>query len=216
MFEVIGSTYSIAEIGEQLSWLASALRSSPSSDQVVYCQPRVGKLKAFHINTSQSGKKHQAAEFHAGITFIVKEKGPATEVNGECWHNLVRNGVVAEGFPISRRPKVGRDCVKGLEIPLQMMARLAQANFVNIFLGSPILKGFSAMLIPSENQEEMIVWHLLHNKNGDRISHLDNSVPTAKGLTASQLSQTRHILGWCSNARHLAGMTFQTFRLIFH
>jgi hypothetical protein len=101
--------------------------------------------------------------------------------------------------------------VKGLEIPLQMMARLAQAKFVNTFLGSPIMKGFSAMLIPSENCEEMIVWHLVHNKNGDRISYLDTSVVAAKGVLASQLSQTRHILGWCSNARYLAGMAFQMF-----
>jgi hypothetical protein len=205
VFEVIGSAYSIAEIGEQLSWLVSALRSSPCPDQVVYCQPRVGKLKA-SPNISQSGKKHRAAEFHADITFKVKERGSASEVNGECWHNLFRNGVVAEGFPISRRPEVGR--VKGLEIPLQMMARLTQAKFVNTFLGSPIMKGFSAMLIPSENYEEIIVWHLVHNKNGDRISYLESAVATAKGVSASQLSQTRHILGWCSNAKHLAGMTF--------
>jgi hypothetical protein len=188
-FEVTGSAYSIAEVGEQLCWLGSALRSSPYPDKVAYCQPQVGKLRAVN-DEGQSGKKQQATKFIASISFAVKEK-TFTEV---------------EGFPISRRPEIG--AVKGLEIPLPMMARLAQANSVNTFLGSAILKGFSAMLIPTENHEEVIVWHLVHNKNGDRISFLDSTVVPVEGASASQLSQARHILGWCSNARHLAGMSY--------
>jgi hypothetical protein len=203
-FEVTGSAYSIAEVGEQLCWLGSALRSSPYPDKVAYCQPQVGKLRAVN-DEGQSGKKQQATKFIASISFAVKEK-TFTEVNGGCWYNLFRSGVIVEGFPISRRPEIG--AVKGLEIPLPMMARLAQANSVNTFLGSAILKGFSAMLIPTENHEEVIVWHLVHNKNGDRISFLDSTVVPVEGASASQLSQARHILGWCSNARHLAGMSY--------
>lgn len=204
-FEVTGSAYSIAEVGEQLCWLGSALRSSPHPDQVTYCQPQVGKLRAIN-DEGQSGKKQHATEFVAYISFAFKEKTFASEVNGECWYNLFRSGVIVEGFPISRRPEVG--AVKGLEISLSMMARLAQANSVNTFLGSAILKGFSAMLIPTENHEEVTMWHLVHNKNGDRISFLDSTVVPVEGVSASQLSQSRHILGWCSNARHLAGMSY--------
>jgi hypothetical protein len=203
--EVMGSAYSIAEVGEQLCWLGSALRSSPHPEQVAYCQPQVGKLRAVNYE-GQSGKKQHATEFSAEISFAVKETALASGNNGECWYNLFRDGVIVEGFPISRRPDVG--AVKGLEISLTMMARLAQANIMNTFLGSATLKGFSAMLIPTENQEEVIMWHLVHNKNGDRISFLDSTVVPVEGVSASQLSQARHILGWCSNARHLAGMFY--------
>ncbi|KAJ5976772.1 hypothetical protein N7501_000114 [Penicillium viridicatum] len=207
VFEVKGSAYSIAEVGEQLSWLGSALRSSPQTDQVVYCQPQVSNLSTI-LDESRSGKKQKVTEFSANISFAVKHLGTSSKVNGECWHDLVRSGVVVEGFPISRRPEVGT--VKGLDIPLPMMARLAQANYVNTFLGSLVIKGFSSMLIPTENHEEMIVWHLVHNKNGDRISYLDSKVLPVQELSASQLSQARHILGWCANARHLAGMIYRT------
>lgn len=202
--EVRGSAYSIAEIGEQLSWLGSALRSSPQSDQVVYCHPQVGKLRAVH-DEDQGGKKQQGTDFCADISFSIKmETLAASKINGECWHDIFRNGVVVEGFPLSRRPEAG--AAKGLDIPLPMMARLAQASYVNTFLGSPIIKGFSSMLIPTEDHEELVVWHLVHNKDGDRISYLDSHVLPEKGISALKLSQARHILGWCSNARHLAGM----------
>ncbi|KAJ5363917.1 uncharacterized protein N7496_009630 [Penicillium cataractarum] len=201
MVEVRGSAYTIAEVGEQLSWLGSALRSSPQSDQVVYCQPQVGQLRAVH-DEGQNSKKQQATEFSADISFLIKGT-LASKMNGECWHDLFRNGVVVEGFPISRRPEAG--AAKGLDIPLPMMAGLAQAGYVSTFLGSAIIKGFSSILIPTENHEEMVVWHLVHNQNGDRISYLDSNVLPAKGISTLQLSQARHVLGWCSNARHLAG-----------
>lgn len=205
VFEVKGPAYSIAEVGEQLAWLGSALRSSPHHDQLVYCQPQVSNLTSI-LDGSRNGKKQKATEFSADISFTVKHASSASRINGECWHDLFRSGVVVEGFPISRRPEVGT--VKGLDIPLSMMARLAQANYVNTFLGSVILKGFSSMLIPTEKHEEMIVWHLMHNKHGDRISYLDSTVLPVQELSISHLSQARHILGWCSDARHLAGMAY--------
>lgn len=203
VFELKGSAYSIAEVGEQLSWLGSALRSPPQPDQVVYCQPRVVNLTMFH-DKRQSGKKQHVAAFSADISFTVKDSETCSRTNGECWYDLVRSGVVVEGFPISRRPEVGT--VKGLDIPLPMMARLAQASYVNTFLGNLIIKGFSSMLVPTETSEKTIVWHLVHNKNGDRMSYLDSSVLSVQDLSASQLPHARHILGWCANAKHLAGM----------
>lgn len=206
MFQAKGSAYSIAEVGEQLSWLGSALRSSCQPDQVVYCQPQICNLTTIP-DESQGGKKQKATEFSADISFAVKHVGTFSKINGECWHDLFRSGVVVEGFPISRRPEVCT--VKGLDITLPMMARLAQANYVNTFLGRVIIKGFSSMLIPTENYEEMIVWHLVHNRNGDRISYLDSTVLPVQELSTSLLSQARHILGWCTNARHLAGMIYR-------
>ncbi|KAJ5767738.1 hypothetical protein N7533_000321 [Penicillium manginii] len=155
-------------------------------------------------NQSQGGKKQNATEFSADILFAMKHVEPFSKVNGECWHDLFRSGVVVEGFPISRRPEVGT--VKGLDILLPMMARLAQANYVNTFLGSVVIKGFSSMLIPTENHKEMIVWHLVHNRNGDRISYLDSTALPVQELSPSLLSQARHILGWCTSVKHLAGM----------
>ncbi|KAJ5611872.1 hypothetical protein N7528_008977 [Penicillium herquei] len=202
VFQVKGSGYSIAEVGEQLSWLGSALRSSCQPDQVVYCQPQIVNLTKIP-DESQGGKKENATEFSADISFAVQHVGTSSKRNGECWHDLFRSGVVVDGFPISRRPEVGP--VKGLDVPLPMMARLVQANYVNTFLGSMVIKGFSSMLFPTEIHGEMIVWHLVHNRNGDRISYLDSTVVPIQDMSTSLLSQARHILGWSTNANNLAG-----------
>ncbi|KAJ5652431.1 hypothetical protein N7507_009857 [Penicillium longicatenatum] len=198
--EVIGPVCTIAEVGELLSWIGSALRSSPQPEQVTYCRPQV--FQSFQEFPSSNG--HYAAEDYVEISFIFDTQAISSEANGECWHDLFRNCVVVEGYPISRRPELG--ATNGLEIPLPMMASLVQANHVNNFLGGLVIKGFSAMLVPTEKHSEIILWHLLHNKNGDRISYLDGTIVTVGDLAAGQLSQARHILGWCSETRRLAGV----------
>jgi hypothetical protein len=202
IFEVTGSAYSVAEVGEQLSWLGSALRSSPYPDQIAYCRPQVEKFQVTDYK-SQNAKRQYATEVSADISFEIERNEFSSNANGECWHDLFRNCVVVQGYPISRRLEIGAS--SGLEIPLHMMACLAQANYMNTFLGIPILKGFSAMLVPTKNHDEVILWHLVHNKNGDRISYLDSTVEPVEGLIPGRLSQTRHILGWCSETRYLAG-----------
>ncbi|KAJ5675532.1 hypothetical protein N7462_008429 [Penicillium macrosclerotiorum] len=197
-----GSAYSIAEVGEQLSWLGSALRSSPYPDPIAYCRPQVEKFQMTDYK-SQTAKRQFTAEVSADISFAMDRIEFSSNASGECWHDLFRNCVVVQGYPISRRLECGAS--SGLEIPLHMMACLAKANFVNTFRNCLILKGFSAMLVPTENYDEVIVWHLVYNKNGDRISYLDSTVDPAEGLIAGRLSQARHILGWCSDTRYLAG-----------
>jgi hypothetical protein len=159
----------------------------------------------FQVNQdkSQSETRKYIAEVSAELSFAI-DRSAFLHNNGDCWHNLFRNCLVVEGYPISRRPEIGT--ASGLEIPFPMMAGLAQAKYVNTFLGRPIVKGFSTMLVPTENHDEIIVWHLVHNKNGDRMSYLDCTVVPAEALIAGQFSQRRHILGWCSDIKYLAGM----------
>lgn len=208
--EVIGSTYSVIEVGELLAWLGSALQLSPYPDQIAYCRPRVSQFQTIRRSHGKEEPQY-AAEGSAEIEFTIDKKGQSPSISGECWHGLFRNCVVVEGYPISRRPEEG--AINGLEIPLGMMASLAQAKYVNNFLGVPILKGFSAMLVPTDVNDEIVSWHLVHNKNGDRISYLDSGVTPARGLMAGRLSQTRHILGWCSDAKYLAGMLSYSHQL---
>ncbi|KAL6233112.1 hypothetical protein BDW75DRAFT_252188 [Aspergillus navahoensis] len=207
--EVVGSAYSVAEIGEQLSWLGSALRSSPYFDQVTYCHPQVENFRV--LDDKSQSKSHQyAAEVSADIFFAINKKA-SSKTNGECWHDLFRNCVVVEGYPITRRPEVG--ATNGLDIPLPMAAGLIKASYDNLFLDSLIIKGFSAMLVPTESYQGVIVWHLVHNENGDRVSYLDSTVAPVKGLIAGQLSKARHILGWCSDTRCLAGSRDATYKV---
>ncbi|KAM0510719.1 hypothetical protein ACHAPE_010620, partial [Trichoderma viride] len=56
------------------------------------------------------------------------------------------------------------------------------------------------MLLPTERNGDMIIWHLVYNHDRKRISYLENTVQHAKNVSIFDLETTRHILGWCSEA----------------
>ncbi|PLN78353.1 hypothetical protein BDW42DRAFT_187471 [Aspergillus taichungensis] len=202
LVEVIGTPYSVAEIGEQIAWLGASLRSSPYPEGLAYSQPMIDNIRVID-NKGKAPAKAYLAELQGDINFHAYSKQSPSKANGLCWHGLFRNPIVVEGFPILRRPD--KRTASGLEIPLYIMASLAQARYVNIFMGGIYIKGFSTILVPTEQCDDMTMWHLVHNKNGDRISYLDNPVTPTEQVTVPQLEKSRHVLGWCSEAKYLAG-----------
>jgi hypothetical protein len=153
--------------------------------------------------------KHKATESSPVIPFLefeIKYREDKVEElehfsNGECWRGLFKSPVVVLGYPIQRRSQKG----KGLEIPLNIMAGLAQAQRIDIYSGKVFIKGFSSMLIPTMRDGDAIIWHLVYNRDGNRISYLDGGVPHAENISALDLEKSRHILGWCLEARFYAG-----------
>ncbi|KAL5357315.1 purine and uridine phosphorylase [Aspergillus floccosus] len=202
--EVTGIEDSIAQIGEQLAWLGSALRSSPHGFKISYCTPFI---------SSASIESTSSATLHApNITkisclidfrFADEERSSPPSSSGQCWHHLFRNPTVVTGFPIPYRSRQGT----GLEIPLNILAGLAQAKHVDFFDERLYIKGFSSLLIPTKyiRDQDQIVWHLLFNVNGERISYLDGIEAHAGHITLADLERSRHIIGWCSDARCYAG-----------
>jgi hypothetical protein len=201
-----GTADFIAEIGEQLAWLGSALRSSHFDNEVAYCTPR--------LHSVQSDGSPRSTQDPGGrpiicyeIDFFVKQKGKQISQEGACWHDLFRNPVVAEGFPIPCRTGHGT----GLYIPLHIMAGLIRARRVTDFDGSLFIKGFSTLLFPTKLTGNIVVWHLLFNEDGSHISYLDPRIkslrdPEAGGIGLVHLIAAReHVLGWCSEANSYAG-----------
>lgn len=191
--EALGTSDFIAEVGEQLSWLGAALRFSPRSAGVVRCTPYI---KA----TEPTGP---GADFSIQFALDNGNEDTPFATTGQCWHALFGNPVVVEGYPILRRPMRGT----GLEIPLNMMSSLAKAPRVHNFLGRLSLKGFSTLLVPVERVDDTVLWHLYYREDGSRIPYFEcgGEINECR-LTLSQLMTTRHILGWCSEARYQAGM----------
>ncbi|KAL3460111.1 hypothetical protein BJX64DRAFT_278717 [Aspergillus heterothallicus] len=206
--EARGTAYSLAEIGEQLAWIGAALHSSPHLEGVASVRPGIEKLQVIRDNSKDLGAEYLAeVECVFGFKVTAPPSHSSAEVrNGECWQHLFRNPVLVEGFLIARRPSVVGSA-NGLEIPLNMMAGLAGARVVGSFCGQTILKGFSTMLVPTQQFDRVVVWHLIHNKHGDRVSYLDClEEPYNVGLLPSGKLQTnRHILGWCTKVKFLAG-----------
>lgn len=196
--EALGVGDSVAEVGEQLAWLGSALRSSPYSLGVAYCTPYVSEI---YLENAPRLELEMPPEIFCKIGFRLCQEDNLETSNGQCWHNMFRNPVVVKGYPIPRRDMLE----SGLEIPLNMMAGLAQTRCINTFNGKIFIKGFSTMLIPTKYSEDLFIWHLLYNENGNRISYLDNTIPHAENINLSNLEKSRHVLGWCSDVRNYAG-----------
>jgi len=202
MVHVCGIRDAIAETGEQLAWLGAALRSSQYESGVSYCAP---VIYATNTTTSEALSSPESA-IHFQFKFLVEKVGKKAEpLNGQCWHSLFRNPLVVKGFPIPRR----REHDYGLEIPLNMMADLTGTHRANMFKDKLFIKSFSTMLVPTEHKGDLLIWHLLYNEDGSRISYLDNPLSHAVNVNFSTLEISRHVLGWCSKVKNCAGRNYE-------
>ncbi|KAM6487348.1 hypothetical protein HDV62DRAFT_151252 [Trichoderma sp. SZMC 28011] len=195
--EVSGTRASIAEIGEQLAWLSASLRSSLGDTGVTFYTPFVHIIQPENTGVQISDSKARCRIEYTGG----KEENNLLG-NGDCWHNMFRNPVLVKGFPVLRRPKLDT----GLEIPLNMIAALANTQRVDEFNGKIFIKGFSTMLIPTDHTDGVVIWHLQYRSNGEHISYFDACVPHIP-ISISDLEESRNIVGWCSQADIFAGAT---------
>ncbi|KAI1372415.1 hypothetical protein F4677DRAFT_463389 [Hypoxylon crocopeplum] len=183
----------VVEIGEQLAWLGAALRSSPIDTGVIHYTP-------------YATVRYSSGDGVPMIRCLIKYKIKTCDVrspntNGQCWRNLFANPVIAKGYPILRRSETD----SGLEMPLDMLVALARAQSIDTFKSQIFIKGFSTMLVPTKRSDDLVIWHLLYKENPhERISYLDCSIECEK-VTILCLEQSRHVLGWCSDAISVVG-----------
>ncbi|KAL5355091.1 hypothetical protein BJX96DRAFT_1781 [Aspergillus floccosus] len=204
--KVSGLADSIAEVGEQLAWLGCALRSSPADSGIVYCRPFVKRLGEGAVPEDLESYPLHVFE----IDFDIQTQEGATDSTyGRCWHGLFRNPVVAEGYPTPRRPETD----PGLEIPLHILAGLTQARRANAFDGKTVLKGFSVMLVPTKFSNNIIMWHMLHADDNKRLSYRETESFTPVKISGTELDNSRHILGWCSDMKLYAGTSEACYRV---
>lgn len=157
------------------------------------------------INSTSKMTEGHASSFFCNIGFNVDLTDDAGEIpNGQCWHQLFHNAVIVDGFPIPRRPKSSA----GLEISLDTLASLTGTRYINTFNNKFFIKGFSTMLVPTRYSDNVLLWHLLCKKNGDRVSYLDGTDIHADNVSLPDLEKSRHILGWSSSIKYLVGKSF--------
>lgn len=112
--DVMGMAYSIAECGEQLSWLACAIRVPPAGS-VVYTTPILHILPDI---TSDRGVP--SASFRIDVR---EDVIPSSQLRGRCWYRAFSHPlfpVIVQGFPTARRPE---GC-PGLEFSYHAMVRV--------------------------------------------------------------------------------------------
>ncbi|KAK7226931.1 hypothetical protein V2G26_014934 [Clonostachys chloroleuca] len=197
----------VAEIGEQLGWLGSALRPSELPEGVISCVPQISSIDLHGQSTHKGNIIIDAA---CQITFsmnIMDDSNPL--LSGFCWANMFRNPVVVAGYPIRHRDQGDT----GLEIPLEAMAELVQSDQVFNIDGNIMLKGFCSLLVVTAVEADAAIWHFLFNADGERISYCDTRLEgtegmriiTPKSLELKNLENCRHVVGWCSHVREFTG-----------
>ena len=189
-----GTADFIVEVAQSVAWLTAALRPSPDEDSIRACTP--------YLEEDLVPPWPYPYSLRCVIGFNMEAETNSGNAPNRCWHGLFRNPVVVKGFPISRRKQVNT----GLEIPLHMVAGLANAPRVHDFNGRLCLKGFSAMLVAAELVGDVVLWHLYYNATGGRISYLDMDEDAALGgLNTNILRSSRHVVGWCRDALCMFG-----------
>ncbi|KAB8259361.1 hypothetical protein BDV32DRAFT_150476 [Aspergillus pseudonomiae] len=204
--EVTGISECIAEIGEQLAWLGAALRSSPYETGVAVCNAFASEFGMEELEDSTS-PSFSRFFFHISFNLEFVDEAEISS-SGQCWHQLFGNPVIVSGYPILRRPMSNL----GIEISLDTMARLVKTQHINTFNRKFYIKGFCVMLVPTHSYDDIIVWHLLHKRNGERISY-NETISGHADISLSALEKSRHILGWCPKVRYLAGAADATYSI---
>lgn len=199
--EIYGVAATIAEIGEQLAWLGAAMKTPPEQSGFFCCTPTISILQNnFPLSRSQAQPRSTGVAFKIELDM---EKTPVMlDTNGQCWQAVFKAPVIVRGYPIPQRTEWNT----GLEIPLDIMARLAQALELQQFNDKVCLKGFSTMLVPVRRSGDILFWHLLYKRDGSRISYLENDLDQEQKVTRLDILEgNRHVLGWCSRAKLVIG-----------
>lgn len=202
--EAVGTIRSIAEIGEQIGWLATTFRSQLQDSEISFCYPEITNFQANDSEESQSMENEFEQSFLCRInvaTYQIKANLPG--FNGQCWQQMFNNPVVVTGYPIMPRKDLNTGV--GLELPFDMMTTLADARYLTTFQDRTLVKGFSTVLIPTAIHGSIILWHLLVNESGARISYQDPRIEQAILIEPGNFKGARHILGWCMNAQNNIG-----------
>ncbi|RSM20212.1 hypothetical protein CDV31_001009 [Fusarium ambrosium] len=196
----VGGLHFVSEIGEQLSWLASALRPSLTHGRVVGYIPRLRSLRLLPPGTGKT-----IASCDISIEFGGTEDRSLKP--GLCWGKLCCGTVLVKGFPILKRsiPKTG------LEMSLAEIATIIGSGQVVRWGQRIIMKGFNMLAIATLAAADIIVWHLLVSDEADerisyvdpRLDELDNG--NMEGITLRMLEEKRHVVGWCAAVTDLCG-----------
>lgn len=145
-FDVSSPRKVLIGIAQQLAWLAAI--SKISSFQELTCS---------HVLLRYVGAKE----------FIITVLGNLQLPKGDemCWHPLFPNTVIAYGFPVPPR-----SAEMGVEIPFDVMLRLARITYAVSYDDGLVLSGFSTLLFPSahhkpqsqaETLSHSVQWHLV-------------------------------------------------------
>lgn len=170
------------------------------------------------IGEFQTSNHHSRSSFPQGSSLTCKIKFALIEIpdaldrtqtDGTCWLPFFWTPFTVLGYPIPARPAANL----GLEIALDTMASLLGTNQIVRLNERTFIKGFNFLAVAIRETAGVVAWHLLQSHdptqrvsyNDARLNELNIQLPAKMSL--HDLSNKRHIIGWCSEAREVCGMS---------
>ena len=181
------------EIAEALVWLSTACRNNGVSEQTALCIPRL------------LTKTHKAGNTMLYMT-PTYERVDASQAS--CWLGMVRNPVIAQGYPVPRRDEINPE--KGLEAALDILVALSHADWATSFGPSFVIKGALSALVPVLKIGSSLVWHFLLNAGRSRMTYNQACTASARleggPIFIDNVNSHRHFVGlWTGTACIKAG-----------
>ncbi|KAJ6003653.1 hypothetical protein N7522_006345 [Penicillium canescens] len=185
---IMGDKEFIIHTAQQFAWLGAGFRSSTVNEGLVTCET---------IFTDVSIRER--GEFSYILTYDLTEMEPS---DWPPWPVIFRSVVVVGGYPV--RPRA----VSGLEIPLDMAMRLAQATEGLIKRNEMLFaRGFTAGLMAEkvdDEDSEILVWRYCYREDGKRLSYLDFDDKSGLGKYPNKIPEIRDLLSY----RHIIRSCF--------
>jgi len=192
----------LADLGELLTCLGAACRSSPFDNECCYCRPAIRVVSTDNV---LERALREDTENRNPLECLIQYEAEAVDwssIDGTaCWQSLVRNISIATGFYVPSRTNA--EC--GLEMSLTLMVLLGGAPWADTFDNKLLLKGFSSAYVPVAAQEGSICWHFQHLDDGRFMSYsvadascIDKAV--IRDCDLSWLLSQRHYVGWTADS----------------
>jgi hypothetical protein len=187
----------MAEIGQQVAWLGAALRTSPFESGIVLCTPAIRSTQSIGAQRRVRSNTKVYIIHEIGFDMSTSAKVGSNRA-GQCWHSMFRNRVMVKGYPIPRRQQARL----GIEMPLNMMAKLVDTKQANEYNSRLFIKGFSAKLGAVRVTSGLLLWHYVYNQTGEKIlyCHQNSRTALSDNIRLSQTDEYRHVVGWCEES----------------
>jgi tetratricopeptide (TPR) repeat protein len=195
VISVSGRPQSKLEIAEAFVWLATACRENEGEgDRLAICSPQLDE-RSLEMKTKY-------------------EIPSATSLSddGVCWLGMVRNPVLAYGYPIPSRDDKPHQ--KGLEASTGVLVALSCANWGTMYQGKFLFKGLRSALVPVWESPASVAWHFLATEDPDcaMTYHRAHAVRTSVSASSVDMAEMfgtqrrRHFVGtWTPSAYVVAG-----------
>jgi hypothetical protein len=191
--DAIGPAGDLYEVVEILSWMSTTMHSTSDDTET---------FRAFHAAPVIEALQITSGRLKISLSSSLVPVSKAEE--GEnCWLKLVHGPIIiAADFPIPSRQRE-----RGLETPMSIIVDWVGIQHVVDFDGGIVMKGPTAMLLPTGRRDDIIQWHLVTTGHERRRLTYRNGV--SKCSQRSKLAEVnfetlktnrRMVVGWVEEA----------------